>query len=180
LVRRIAQGHPRALGIDIVFSEPDRLSPPEIARELLELPTPLASGLAKLPPSERDLASAMQAVPTVLAVAPSNEENTVASSPMHPAPIRQAGNNPAPFLITYKSLLQSLPQLSGAAHDAVIIWLSSYRSGSLRRAAQLRQALKQGFVGDQKRGRIITRLTDWRWMHRARSRGVFLVAGSDG
>jgi adenylate cyclase len=135
LVRRIADGHPRVLGIDIVFAEPDRLSPPEIARELLELPTPLAAGLAKLPPSERDLASAMQAVPTVLAVAPSNEENTAASSPMHPAPIRQAGNNPAPFLITYKSLLQSLPQLSGAAQGAGAIAAEPDDDGIVRRAA---------------------------------------------
>ena len=135
LVRRIADGHPRVLGIDIVFAEPDRLSPPEIARELLELPTPLAAGLAKLPPSERDLASAMQAVPTVLAVAPSNEENTAASSPMHPAPIRQAGNNPVPFLITYKSLLQSLPQLSGAAQGAGAIAAEPDDDGIVRRAA---------------------------------------------
>ena len=135
LVRRIADGHPRVLGIDIVFAEPDRLSPPEIARELLELPTPLAAGLAKLPPSERDLASAMQAVPTVLAVAPSNEENTAASSPMHPAPIRQAGNNPAPFLITYKSLLQSLSQLSGAAQGAGAIAAEPDDDGIVRRAA---------------------------------------------
>ena len=37
LVRRIAQGHPRVVGIDIVFAEPDRLSPSEIAREVLPL-----------------------------------------------------------------------------------------------------------------------------------------------
>ncbi len=38
LVRRIAQGNPRVLGIDILFAERDRLSPTEIARELPDLP----------------------------------------------------------------------------------------------------------------------------------------------
>jgi adenylate cyclase len=135
LVQRIADGHPRVLGIDIVFAEPDRLSPPEIARGLPDLPTPLAAGLARLPPSERDLASAMQAVPTVLAVAQGNEETTAASSPMHPAPIRQAGNNPAPFLIAYKSLLQSLPELSSAAQGAGAIAAEPDDDGIVRRTA---------------------------------------------
>jgi adenylate cyclase len=56
LVRRIAEGHPRVLGIDIVFAERDRLSPPEIVRELPDLPASLAEGLAQLPPSEWELA----------------------------------------------------------------------------------------------------------------------------
>ena len=38
LVRRIAQGNPRVLGIDIVFAERDRLSPVEITRELPGMP----------------------------------------------------------------------------------------------------------------------------------------------
>src|SRR5215468_2588925 len=39
------------VGIDIVFAEPDRLSPTEIARELPDLPRALADALAQLPPS---------------------------------------------------------------------------------------------------------------------------------
>src|SRR5882672_3103646 len=74
LVRRIAQGHPRVVGIDIFFPERDRLSPTEIARELPDLPPAVADALAQLPPSDRDLAEAMAAVPTVLALAPAREE----------------------------------------------------------------------------------------------------------
>jgi adenylate cyclase len=69
LVRRIAQEHPRVVGIDIVFAEPDRLSPSEIAREVPGLPRALADALAQLPPSDRDLAEAIAMVPTVLALA---------------------------------------------------------------------------------------------------------------
>src|SRR5262249_9506585 len=82
LVRRIAEGHPRVLGIDIVFPEPDRLSPPEIARELPGLPTELVQGLARLPPSEQELADAMRAIPTVLALIPSREDTMAPSGPL--------------------------------------------------------------------------------------------------
>jgi len=74
LVRRIAQGHPRVLGIDIVFAERDRLSPAEIARELPGLPPALADALAQLPPGDRDLAEAMAAVPTVLEILEKREK----------------------------------------------------------------------------------------------------------
>jgi serine phosphatase RsbU (regulator of sigma subunit)/CHASE2 domain-containing sensor protein len=135
LVRRIAEGHPRVLGIDIVFAEPDRLSPPEIARELPDLPASLAQGLAQLPPSERDLADAMLAVPTVLALAPGREDTTPSSDPMRPAPIRQAGDDPTSFLKSYESLVRSLPDLGAAAQGAGAIAAEPDDDGIVRRVA---------------------------------------------
>jgi serine phosphatase RsbU (regulator of sigma subunit)/CHASE2 domain-containing sensor protein len=135
LVRRIAQGHPRVLGIDIVFAEPDRLSPPEIARELPGLPQPVADGLKQLPPSDLDLAAAMRAAPTVLALVPGREEAPPDSTPLHPAPIRHAGGDPAPFLINYPSLLRSLPDLAAAAEGAGAISADPDADGIVRRVA---------------------------------------------
>jgi len=135
LVRGIAEGHPRVLGIDIVFPEKDRLSPPEIARQLRGLPAPLVHGLAQLPPSERDLADAMRTVPTVLALVPGRENMAPPSEPMHPAPIRQAGGDPTPFLMTYKSLLHSLPELGAAAQAVGAIAAEPDEDGIVRRAA---------------------------------------------
>ena len=66
LFGRIAQGHPRVVGVDFVFAERDRLSPTEIARELPGLPPALADALARLRPSDHDLAEALAAVPTCL------------------------------------------------------------------------------------------------------------------
>src|ERR1700731_3361100 len=64
LVRRSAQGNPWAPDIDVVFAEPDRLSPTEIARELPGLPPAVTDALAQLPSSDGELAEAMAAVPT--------------------------------------------------------------------------------------------------------------------
>ena len=91
LVRRIAEGHPSVVGIDILFAEPDRLSPAEIARELPGLPLAVTDALAQLPSSDRELAEAMAAVPTVLALAPSHEAAAPDSDPLRSAPI-QFGN----------------------------------------------------------------------------------------
>jgi adenylate cyclase len=135
LVRRIAEGHPRVLGIDIVFAERDRLSPPEIVRELPDLPASLAEGLAQLPPSERDLADAMLAVPTVLALAPGREDTTPSSDAMRPAPIRQAGDDATPYLKNYKSLVRSLPDLGAAAQGAGAIAAEPDDDGIVRRVA---------------------------------------------
>jgi adenylate cyclase len=134
LVRRIAQGNPRVLGIDVVFAEPDRLSPTEIAREL-PLPPAVADALAQLPSSGSDLAEAMAAVPTVLALAPSHEEVAPDSDPLRPAPLRQAGEDPKPFLKSYKSLVQSQPDLRAVARAAGEIAVDPDPDGVVRRLA---------------------------------------------
>jgi len=51
----------------------------------------------------------------VLALTPSREEKTRSSDPLRLAPIRQAGGDPMPFLKSYKSLVQSRPDLRAAA-----------------------------------------------------------------
>jgi adenylate cyclase len=135
LVHRIAQGNPRVLGIDIVFAERDRLSPTEIARELPALPPAVADVLAQLPSGNRELAEAMAAVPTVLALAPSREEVARASGPTYSAPIRQAGDDPKPFLKSYKSVVQSQPDLRAAALAAGEIAVEPDADGVVRRLA---------------------------------------------
>jgi adenylate cyclase len=135
LVRRIAQGDPRVLGIDVVFAEPDRLSPTEIARELPGLPPAVTDALAQLPSSDRELAEAMAAVPTVLALAPSHEEAAPDSDRLRPAPIRQAGDDPRPFLKSYKSLVLSQPDLRAGARAAGEIGVETDPDGVVRRLA---------------------------------------------
>ena len=116
LVRRIADGKPKVLGIDILFSEPDRFSPPRLPETLQGLPADLAAGLRRLPPSEAALADAIAAVPTVLVSDPSREAMPPAAGPQPViAPVRQIGQDPRPFLVNYPSLINSQPRIVGAA-----------------------------------------------------------------
>ena len=135
LVRRIAQGNPRVLGIDILFAERDRLSPMEIVRELPDLPAALSEALAQLPPSDRELDEAIAMAPTVLSLAPSHEETARNSGPLRLAPIRQAGEDPTPFLKSYKSLVQSQPDLGAAALAAGSDGVETDADGVVRRLA---------------------------------------------
>src|SRR5215472_1291779 len=135
LVRRIAQESPRVVGIDIMFAEHDPLSPAEIARELPGLPPALAAALAQLPPTDRDLVEAMAAIPTVLALTPSREEVARSSAPIHPFPIRQTGDDPTPFLKSYKSMVQSQPDLRAAALAAGVVSIEPDADGVVRRLA---------------------------------------------
>ena len=145
LFRRIAQGHPRVVGVDFVFAERDRLSPTEIARELPGLPPAVADALAQLRPSDHDLAEALAAVPTVLALIPSREQKVRSSDPPRLAAVRQAGDDPVPFLKSYKSLVQSRPDLSAAASAAGAITPEPDADGVVRRLA-LAVAFQQTIV----------------------------------
>src|SRR5205823_11115114 len=87
------------------------------------------------PSSNRELAEAIAAVPTVLALAPSHEEAAPGSEPLRPAPIRQAGDDPGPFLKSYKFLVQSQPDLRAAAAAAGEIAVEPDPDGVVRRLA---------------------------------------------
>jgi adenylate cyclase len=145
LFHRIAQGHPRVVGVDFVFAERDRLSPTEIARELPGLPPAVADALAQLRPSDHDLAEALAAVPTVLALIPSREQKVRSSDPPRLTAVRPAGDNPVPFLKSYKSLVQSRPDLSAAASAAGAITPEPDADGVVRRLA-LAVAFQQTIV----------------------------------
>ncbi len=58
-----------------------------------------------------------------------------ASGPLRPAPIRQAGDDPTPFLKSYKSLVQSQPDLRAAALAAGEIGVEPDADGVVRRLA---------------------------------------------
>jgi adenylate cyclase len=115
LIRRIAAGHPRVLGVDIIFAEPDRLSPGKLVDAVPDLPAPLAHELALLPANEVGLAEAFKEVPAVLGIGASNEAQPAAHGPSRITIIRESGGDPRPFLIAYPFLLRSVPELTAVA-----------------------------------------------------------------
>jgi serine phosphatase RsbU (regulator of sigma subunit) len=106
------------LGVDIIFSEPDRYSPRSLARLLPDLPPPIARQLGALPDNEVLLAQAFEKVPTVLGVAVTDDSALAPTAPVRITIVRQTGGNPKPFLREYPYLLSSVPELRGAARGA--------------------------------------------------------------
>jgi adenylate cyclase len=117
LVRRIAAGKPRVLGVDILFPEPDRLSPPLLARTLPDLPPATAASLAGLPSSEAKLTDAFAEVPTVLGAALVDEQSPPKAAPHRTALILQRGDDPRRFLTDYNSVIRTLPEISRSARS---------------------------------------------------------------
>jgi adenylate cyclase len=132
LVNRIADAGPAALGLDIIFSEPDRLSPDRLAA-LPGLPADIGERLAALPPSEAMLAAAFRRVPTVFGLGPLNEAVPPAG-PVRATLVRVAGEDPTPFLPTFKGLLRSLPILTAAERGRGALTGEPDPDGVLRRA----------------------------------------------
>jgi adenylate cyclase len=98
LVSRIAGHEPAAIGLDLLFPEPDRFSPAEISR-LIPLPGTLAKSLQSLPSNDERLADAIRGRKVVLAIA-GLDERPAEGTP----PLRQYGRQ-----------LASVPEIDRAA-----------------------------------------------------------------
>ena len=117
LVDKIAAGKPSVLGVDIIFAEPDRLSPGRLVDSDPEIPADVAGELAQLPSHESVLADALRKVPTVLAVAASNEPALARRRRSRVTMILESGGNPRPFLFTHPELVRACPRLRRPSED---------------------------------------------------------------
>ena len=133
LVRKIASGHPLALGVDIIFPEPDRLSPQNLLAELHGLPDAARNALAALPDNDAELGAAFTAAPTVLGMAPSFEEPAGGGPPVPAAPIRALGGDPRPFLQSFPGAVRSLPVITAGETGTAALVGNPDRDGIVRR-----------------------------------------------
>jgi serine phosphatase RsbU (regulator of sigma subunit)/CHASE2 domain-containing sensor protein len=139
LVRRIHAETPRVLGIDILWSEPDRMSPERWAKIEGALPTDLAARLAELPDHDAMLAQAIGAGPTVIGMAGLLEG---AGTPARFAPSRIVGDMPGGVALRYAGLLHSLDVIQQAAAGHGLISAVKDADGEVRRMPAI------GMVGD--------------------------------
>lgn len=119
LATRILAGQPHALGFDIVFAEPDRLSPQALAERFPSLPH---GTFASLPGPDERLAQAMAAGPTVLAVIGVANNLPGSRQPHRPLPVLINGNPKAlDALPIFPTAIASLPLLEqGATGEGLI------------------------------------------------------------
>jgi len=111
LITLIAARNPTAIGIDIVFAEPDRVSPERIADALRARDPAIAERLLKLRPNDEILAEAIAQAPVVLGVAGMPVPTFV-----QPPGVTARMVGPLPPLPRYPGALYSLPQISRAAN----------------------------------------------------------------
>ncbi len=132
LVDKIASGKPSVLGVDVIFAEPDRLSPGRLVNSDPEIPASVAGELSRLPSHETVLADALRKVPTVLAAGVSDEAHP-RIAPSRVTMILESGINPRPFLFTHPELLRSLPEITAAGRGQGSVDMEPDRDGVTRR-----------------------------------------------
>lgn len=113
LLDNINAHEPAAVGIDIIFAEPDRFDPERIPDALPDLTPSLRRALKDLPSPDARLAAALRKGPFVLGMAGLEEGDNLV--PAGIPPLRAKGGDPAVHLRNYRGLLRSIELLDNAA-----------------------------------------------------------------
>ncbi|MFT6674218.1 MAG: adenylate cyclase [Sulfitobacter sp.] len=117
LTMKAMQAGAAAVAFDIIFSEPDRLSPENIAVDNPSLPENLRAELLKLPSNDQVLAQMFARARVVVGQTSARQAST--DGPAGPPPIdvphAVLGPNPDRFLLRFPDLIQNLEVLENAA-----------------------------------------------------------------
>jgi adenylate cyclase len=124
LVERLNAAGAKAVAIDLILAEPDRLSPAALARQATtrrEL-APIVAELATLPSNDDLLARAIAKAPVVLGFA--GDTATARSARPPKARFAFAGDDPLPFVPRFAGAIEGLPVLAAAAAgEGAVNWL---------------------------------------------------------
>ena len=172
LVQAIEAHGPRAIGVDVLMSEPDPLSP-QRAIASADADAALRARIAALPTNDDVLARVLEGAPAVLMMA---EVPVASGKPFRAAPVlvRDAHGDPDAAaralarLMPMQAILSSLPQLNDAAHGWGLVSVDAAQ-GVVRRVP---------LVADAK-GTLVPALALEMWRVAARAPALRVVT-SDG
>ena len=131
LVDRLHQLGAAAIAFDIVFPEPGRLSPLELAHSLDLQEDDLLTLVSKLPNGDQLLADSISRAPVVLGIGATNEE--ILSSPEPKAGFANAGADPSLVVKHFKGGIGNLPVLENVASGYGSITLGDDVSAVVRK-----------------------------------------------
>ncbi len=135
MVDAIGRSGARVIGFNVLFAEPDRLSPESIARSIGGSDATVREALAGLPSNDRRLADSFKRNRVVLGLASMTKATRrTAATPLPPAtPIHERGTDPRRFLRSFPALLQNIDILSRESRGHGIVSLGLELDGVLRR-----------------------------------------------
>ncbi len=134
LVAQLFRNGAVVVGFDVIFAEPDRLSPKKLADELQGLNDQTRAFLRRLPDNDAGFAAAIKRTRVVLAQGPVSRPigDLDKSKPVKTA-IARIGGDPRPYLLSYEGMIRNLPALEAAAKGLGSITLSPEADGVARR-----------------------------------------------
>ena len=134
LVNRLTALHSAAIAFDVIFSEPDRMSPAVAANSFSDLDDATRAKLQSLPSNDDVLAAAIRKSRVVLGQAgiPVRvDQGDVSSLPRTSVATRPP--DPKPFLVTFPYLLRNVSVLEKAAAGRGLFSIDPDRDGIVRR-----------------------------------------------
>ncbi|MEM7746830.1 MAG: adenylate/guanylate cyclase domain-containing protein [Pseudomonadota bacterium] len=144
IVDAVAANGGKAVAFDVLFSEPDRMSPALIASRLVSIDQTTRQRLKQLPTNEQILAKSFAKLPVVVGeagtISPPIGQKTVEGDR---ASIATLGGDPKPYLIAFPRLVRNMPRLTKAAAGHGLFSIRPDRDGIIRRVATVMS------VGDQ-------------------------------
>lgn len=134
LIERLNGARAQAIGFDMLFAEPDRLSPARFAALARGLEPDLLNAVAAGKDHDVALAETMADIPVVLGVSATHErDHPYADRRFKVTPIVEQNGDPRPFVLSYGAVIRNLGSLEEAAAGRGMVTLNSERDGLVRR-----------------------------------------------
>jgi adenylate cyclase len=134
LVDRLTELGAVVIGFDVVFAEPDRMSPARAAESFTGLDATMRDALARLPSNDTVFADALRRSHVVLGASGTDRAlGDSADDPGVKAPLVKIGGDPLPFLTSYPGVVRAIPELENAAAGRGMFSIESEIDGIYRR-----------------------------------------------
>ena len=134
LVTHLTQLGAAVIGFDIVFPEPDRMSPASVASSLRDLDSATRAKLDSLPSNDEIFADAIKKSRVVVGQSASTTRAVAAPNSAPEPGYAVLGPDPSRFLDNYPTLLRNIPAIEGAAAGRGVFTMAEERDGIVRRA----------------------------------------------
>ena len=134
LVTKLKEQGAVAIGFDIIFAEPDRMSPAVAVESFRGLDDETRSKLASLPSNDEVLADAMKRARVIVGQSgsPLSQPRSDAEKALQTG-FAIIGPDPTPLLVTFKGLLRNVPLIEQAAAGRGVLSIDPDRDGIIRR-----------------------------------------------
>ncbi len=144
LISRLTQMGALVIAFDVVFAEPDRMSPSVAADEFRDLDDATRTKLRALPSNDAVLADALKNSRVVLGESGLPFAVAQPEGARPPIGLATMGGDPRPFLLNFPGLLRNVQQLEKSASGRGLFTIRAERDGIVRRVPIVMQA--QGTV----------------------------------
>ncbi|TQV83305.1 CHASE2 domain-containing protein [Denitrobaculum tricleocarpae] len=133
MLENLYQAGTLAVGFDIVFPEPDRMSPHIFGETIGGLDQELLTLLKQLPSNDRVFAEALAKGKSVLGQSGYQRRLGENAGVVKRVPVATVGQDPRHFLVQFPGIIRNTPELEQAAAGLALFTLLPERDGVIRR-----------------------------------------------